>query len=200
MRLGRGLFSPRLARFLLVWLLFRLMLSSGAVKLVSGDPTWRGLTALRFHYETQPLPPWTAWFLHQLPPWFQTFSCVFLFFVELVVPFLYFAPRRLRQFACGMTILLQGLIAATGNYAFFINNLTTPVITVFDTAFTSGQVCVSLARNAVTAADGLDVDSAVESDPAPKMSEIAPVSREQRRLNAEANRTPRGSFRYAPER
>ena len=41
LRLRAGLSSPRLARFLLVWLLFRLMLSSGAVKLASGDAAWR---------------------------------------------------------------------------------------------------------------------------------------------------------------
>ncbi len=119
LRVRSGLAAPRLARFLLVWLLFRLMLSSGAVKLASGDPTWRHLTALRVYYETQPLPPWTAWFVHQFPASFQTASALFLFFVELAVPFLFFAPRRLRRVACAMTILLQLLIAATGNYAFF---------------------------------------------------------------------------------
>ncbi len=118
-RFRGGLAAPRLARFLLVWLLFRLMLSSGAVKLLSGDFSWRNLSALRVYYETQPLPPWTAWFVHRLPPAFHTASAVFLFFVELAVPFFFFAPRRLRRFACAMTILLQLLIAATGNYAFF---------------------------------------------------------------------------------
>ena len=38
------------------WLLFRLMFESGAVKLLSHDPTWRNLTALAVHYQTQPLP------------------------------------------------------------------------------------------------------------------------------------------------
>jgi hypothetical protein len=57
--------------------------------------------------------------MHQLPPWFQTISVLFLFFVELVIPLLFFAPWRLRLFACGMTVLLQLLIAGTGNYAFF---------------------------------------------------------------------------------
>jgi predicted DCC family thiol-disulfide oxidoreductase YuxK len=119
LRLRSGIAAPALALFLLRWLLFRLMFSSGWVKLSSGDATWRNLTALRYHYETQPLPPWTAWFMHQLSPSFQTASAVFLFFVELAVPFLFFAPRRLRLFACGMTLLFQALIAATGNYAFF---------------------------------------------------------------------------------
>ena len=58
---------PDLARLLLVFLLFKLMFLSGATKLLSGDPTWRTLTALDYHFETQPLPPWTAWYAHQLP-------------------------------------------------------------------------------------------------------------------------------------
>ncbi|HEY1251279.1 MAG TPA: lipase maturation factor family protein [Thermoanaerobaculia bacterium] len=118
-RIGRGLAAPALSRFLLVWLLFRLMLSSGVVKLASGDPTWRNLTALRYHFETQCLPPWTAWFAHQSPAWLLTLSCVVMFFIELAVPFLFFAPRRLRLIGCGLTMLLQLMIAATGNYAFF---------------------------------------------------------------------------------
>jgi len=110
---------PPVVRLLLLWLLFRLTFTSAAVKLASGDPTWRSLTALQYHYETQPLPPWTAWFMHQLPPSFQTASAAFLFFAELVVPFLIFGPRRLRLFAFSILVVLQILIVATGNYAFF---------------------------------------------------------------------------------
>ena len=119
LRFGSGLAASPVALWLLRWLLFRLMFSSGWVKLASGDSNWRNLSALRFHYETQPLPPWTAWFMHQMPASFQTASALFLFFVELAVPILYFAPRRLRVLACAMTVLLQALIAATGNFAFF---------------------------------------------------------------------------------
>jgi hypothetical protein len=42
-----------------------------------------------------------------------------MFFVELLVPFLLFAPRRIRFFAAGITILLEVLIFITGNYTFF---------------------------------------------------------------------------------
>jgi predicted DCC family thiol-disulfide oxidoreductase YuxK len=119
LRFGAGLAASAAPLLLLRWLLFRLMFSSGWVKLASGDPTWRNLTALRYHYETQPLPPWTAWYMHRLPAGVQTLSALFLFLVELAVPFLFFAPRRLRRLACGLTVLLQVLIAATGNYAFF---------------------------------------------------------------------------------
>jgi predicted DCC family thiol-disulfide oxidoreductase YuxK len=101
------------------WLLFRLMLLSGTAKLLSGDPTWRNLTALHFHYETQPLPTPFAWYFHQLPADFQRLSVVFMFFVELVTPFLLLAPRRIRFFAAAMIVAFQVIIFITGNYTFF---------------------------------------------------------------------------------
>ena len=62
------------AHFLLRWLLFRLMFMSGMVKLTSGDDSWWNLTALKYHYETQPLPTPLSWWANQFPPWFQAFS------------------------------------------------------------------------------------------------------------------------------
>ncbi|MCL4294885.1 MAG: lipase maturation factor family protein [Anaerolineae bacterium] len=105
--------------WLLRWLLFKLMFSSGVVKLLSGDPTWRDLTALTYHYETQPLPAWTSWYAHQLLEWFQKSSVVGMFVIELAAPFLIFAPRRLRLLTCTVLTGLQLLIILTGNYAFF---------------------------------------------------------------------------------
>jgi hypothetical protein len=110
---------PRLGRFLLWWLLFRLMFGSGIVKLTSGDPTWRSLTAMMFHYETQPIPTPLAWYAHQLPVWFQRASTAAVLGVELVAPWFVFAPRRFRHAASAALIALQALIALTGNYAFF---------------------------------------------------------------------------------
>jgi predicted DCC family thiol-disulfide oxidoreductase YuxK len=101
------------------WLLFRLIFLSGAVKLASGDPSWRHFSALPVHYETQPLPTPLAWHMYQLPAWFQRGSVGFVFFVELLVPFLIFAPRRVRFFAARAIVVLQVLILLTGNYAFF---------------------------------------------------------------------------------
>src|SRR6185295_9834065 len=101
------------------WLLFRLMFLSGAVKLLSGDPSWRSLTALNFHYWTQPIPTPIGWYAAQLPAWFQTFSNVVVFAVELAVPFLIFTPRRIRHFAAILIASFEFLIALTGNYAFF---------------------------------------------------------------------------------
>ncbi len=109
----------RLMLWLLRWLLFRLMFESGCVKLLSGDPTWRNLTALSFHYETQPLPTWIGWFAFQLPLWVQKFSALLMFAAELLAPLFIFTPRRLRQWAAWPLIALSVLILLTGNYCFF---------------------------------------------------------------------------------
>jgi lipase maturation factor 1 len=121
-------FSPRLKNaappsrimlWLLRWLLFRLMFESGCVKLLSGDVTWHNFTALFYHYETQPLPTWIAWYVHQLPHSFQKTSTALMFFIELAGPFLIFFPRRLRHAGCFLLVLLQIFILLTGNYCFF---------------------------------------------------------------------------------
>ena len=110
------------------WLLFRLMLLSGAVKLLSHDPTWRGLTALDYHYWTQPLPTPIAWYAAQLPAWFQKASVVGVFALELGVPFFIFTPRRFRRIGAGLIVCFQLLIALTGNYCFF--NLLTIILCI----------------------------------------------------------------------
>jgi predicted DCC family thiol-disulfide oxidoreductase YuxK len=108
-----------IALWLLRLLLFKLMFSSGCVKLASGDPNWRNLKALTLHYQTQPLPTWIGWYASQLPLWFQKFSCAMMFGAELGAPFLIFAPRRLRFCGAGAIACLQVLILLTGNYTFF---------------------------------------------------------------------------------
>jgi hypothetical protein len=101
------------------WLIFRLMFFSGVVKLASGDPSWRNLTALHFHYETQPLPNPVSWYMYHLPMVFQKFSTAFTLVAELVVPFLFFLPRPFRVVGAWVTIGLQALIFFTGNFTFF---------------------------------------------------------------------------------
>jgi lipase maturation factor 1 len=109
----------RTVLWLLRWLLFRLMFMSGVVKLESGDPTWRGLTALDYHYWTQPLPNPAAWALAQLPALFQQFSTAMTLVIEICAPFLIFAPRRMRLLGAALLIGLQLLIYGSGNFAFF---------------------------------------------------------------------------------
>lgn len=119
--------APRPARWLLYGLLFRLMLGSGVVKLASGDPHWRDLSALTYHYWTQPLPLWTSWYANRLPDWFQRASCLILFTIELGAPFLMVLPAT-RKTAFAAILGLMCLISATGNYCFF--NLLTVVLSL----------------------------------------------------------------------
>ncbi|PYI80099.1 MAG: hypothetical protein DME26_22235 [Verrucomicrobia bacterium] len=126
LRLRRADAPSAIFLWLIRWLLFRLMFESGVVKLLSGDKTWTQLTALNFHYETQPLPTWIGWYAHQLPGAFQKLSVVIMFILDLVVPFLIVAPGRVRLFACAALVMFQVLITLTGNYCFF--NLITVVL------------------------------------------------------------------------
>ncbi len=114
--------SPPLSRvavFLLQFLLFKLMLLSGVVKLTSGDASWWNLTALDYHYWTQPLPTVLGWWADQAPPWFAHFATAFVLMVEIGGAFLIWLPRHLRLLGAGLFVLLQILIGLTGNYAFF---------------------------------------------------------------------------------
>lgn len=121
----------RIMRWLVVWLLFRLLFSSGVVKLVDDDPTgreWHNLTALNYHFETQCIPTPVAWYAHQLPEWFRKASVAGMFVIEIAFPFLFFLPRRMCVVACLAQVFLQVLIILTGNYNFF--NLLTVALCV----------------------------------------------------------------------
>jgi predicted DCC family thiol-disulfide oxidoreductase YuxK len=109
----------RAGLFLLKFLLFKLMLMSGVVKLTSGDDCWWNLTALDYHYWSQPLPTVFGWWADKSPEWFKHFSVAFCLVVEIIIPFFVWAPRRPRLIAAGLMIFLQIAIAITGNYCFF---------------------------------------------------------------------------------
>ncbi|MBI5794225.1 lipase maturation factor family protein [Candidatus Uhrbacteria bacterium] len=127
--------APHVVVWLYRLLVFRLMFFSGFVKLASGDPTWANLSALDYHYWTQPLPNTISWFVNQLPTWVDHVSMLFMFFVQLVLPFFIFAPRRLRFLAAFGFIVLELMIGITGNYTFF-NLLTIAcVVLMFDDQF-----------------------------------------------------------------
>jgi hypothetical protein len=104
--------------WLFQWLLFRLMLESGLCKLASGDATWRNLTAMVYHYHTQPLPTPLAWFADKLPEVLLKFSTFSTLSIELVFPFFIFV-KKIRLVGAFFLMALQILIALTGNYTFF---------------------------------------------------------------------------------
>jgi hypothetical protein len=121
----RWLHSPNVrrpsncVRWLLVLLTIKLMVLSGWVKLSSGDSAWADGSALQFHFWTQPLPWWPAWYANLLPGWLLQFMCTCMLAVEYWVPWLLLLPRVPRTIGAIVLIGLQLGIAATGNYGFF---------------------------------------------------------------------------------
>ncbi len=116
------------AVFLVHWLVFRLMLLSGAVKLWGGDEVWENGTALYHHFETQPIPTPLAWWAHQWPRWMLQWGCWGMYVVEIGFPFLIWCGRWGRLIAGLSFIALMTGVALTGNYTFF--NLLTALIAV----------------------------------------------------------------------
>ena len=144
--------NSRFVILLFRWLLFRLMFLSGVVKLTSHDPVWRDFTALAFHYVTQPLPTPLAWYMYQLPLAVQRLSTASTLFIELAIPFLFFAPRPWRFAGAALALCLQSLIFLTGNYTFF--NLLTISLCAFlldDRALQKLHIRARAARTRVVA-------------------------------------------------
>jgi hypothetical protein len=104
------------------WLVFRLEFGAGLIKL-RGDRSWRDLTALCYHHETQPMPGPLSWFFHHLPRWFHKLEVLGNHFAQLVVPFFLFAPQPVASVAAAIVILTQLWLVASGNFA-WLNVLT----------------------------------------------------------------------------
>jgi hypothetical protein len=122
MLLGNRSVPQWLALLLLRWLCFRLMFGAGLIKL-RGDPCWRDMTCLDYHYETQPMPNPLSWFFHAAPVWTHRAGVWFNHFAELVAPFGYFLPQPVASIAGIVTIVFQGTIFASGNLS-WLNALT----------------------------------------------------------------------------
>ena len=115
---GRKSLAIRAAWFLLLWEWFRIYFESGTVKLLSGDPTWRNLTAMYEYYQNGPLPTWIGWYLQHLPHWFQKATAGATLGMELLLVWMAFLPRRWRIACFCMVTVWQLVVIATANYAF----------------------------------------------------------------------------------
>jgi hypothetical protein len=125
---------PAVIIYLIRWLLFRVMFGAGLIK-IRGDECWRDLTCLVYHYETQPIPNPLSWLLHHAAPWFHKLGVLYNHFVELIVPWGLFWPRRLAMWAAGFTIVFQLMLILSGNLS-WLNWLTLSLcIACFDDRF-----------------------------------------------------------------
>ncbi|HEX6576444.1 MAG TPA: lipase maturation factor family protein [Gemmatimonadaceae bacterium] len=120
LRPGLGTSDPPSAfsLFMLRWEWFRIYFESGVVKLASGDPHWRNLTAMDDYYQNGPLPSWLGWYVQQLPHWYHAGTVLLTLFVELILVWAVFLPRRLRLACFVIVSALQIGIISTANYAF----------------------------------------------------------------------------------
>jgi len=133
------------------WLIFRIMMGAGLIKL-RGDKIWRNGTALYYHFETQPLPgPLSRWF-HFLPRAILRIGVWFNFLAELVAPVFVFGPRVGRHLAGAVIVLFQLTLIGSGNLSFFNWLTILPALACFDDRAWSKVLPKVLARKAQAAA------------------------------------------------
>ena len=126
--LGASNTAPTAATlWMLRWMLFRVMFGAGLIKL-RGDPCWKNLTCLDTHFETQPIPNPLSWYFHWSPRWVHHGGVVVNHFVELMVPFAYFAPQPIATVAGLITMGFQFTLMLSGNLSFL--NLLTIVLAI----------------------------------------------------------------------
>jgi len=138
---ARGTPPPRWAVFLMQFFLFRFVLMCGLSKILAeltietgrlqvvDDPSWLDLSALRYHFETQPLPGPLGWYANLLPEWTKQLATASVLVIELLVPPLVLMRGSLRRASFLPLVALQLGIIAAGNYAWF--NWLTIVLAVF---------------------------------------------------------------------
>jgi len=120
LRPGWGARHPtiRASYFLLLWEWFRIYFESGLVKILSGDPQWRNLTALDDYYQNGPLPSWIGWYVAHFPHWFHVATTAGTLLIEFVVVLMLFFPRRVRILCFCIVTPWQIGIILTANYTF----------------------------------------------------------------------------------
>jgi hypothetical protein len=145
---------PLAVIWLFRWLIFRIMLGAVLIKL-RGDVVWRDLTALYYHFETQPIPnPLSRWF-HFLPHGVLKLGVLLNYLAELVAPWFGFYPRAARHMAGVVMVLFQLSLILSGNLS-FLNWLTiVPALACFDDSFWTRLFPRAFAGRASAAADSV---------------------------------------------
>ncbi len=120
-----AVFLPRDRPAAWIHLLFRVLLvklyvESGIAKWESGLGDWQDGSAMRWYYETAPLPVWPAWYAHHLPAWWHALESRAVLVLELLLPWLAFAPHRARIGLFAALTVFQIVNLATANYGFFV--------------------------------------------------------------------------------
>ena len=145
-------FAPPLAAILIMWwLTIRLHLGSGLIKL-RGDSAWRDLTALNYHFETQPIPNPLSPFFHHLPNAVLKAGTFLTHVVQVIVPIFILAPQPIRNIAGLILIGFQLTLMLSGNLSFLNLVSIVPIIAVVNDSFWQLILPESLVQAAQTAA------------------------------------------------
>ena len=108
------------AHTLMRLLLFKIYFESGIAKAQSYLGDWVDGSAMRFYYETAPLPAWPGWYTHHLPEAWHTVESWGALGLEFGGAFLILGSRRARLFALVAFTAFQILNLATANYGYFV--------------------------------------------------------------------------------
>jgi hypothetical protein len=112
---ARDTTPPTVIIWMYRWVAFRLMVGAGMIKL-RGDPCWRDLTCLVYHYTTQPIPNPISWYLAKSPMWVNKAGVLFNHLAELIAPWAMFIPVvAVRRTGGIIIVLFQLSIALSGN-------------------------------------------------------------------------------------
>ncbi|WP_035355060.1 lipase maturation factor family protein [Edaphobacter aggregans] len=125
----------RAAMFLLLWEWFRIYFESGVVKLDSGDPTWRNLTAMYEYYQNGPLPTWIGWYLQHMPHWFHIATAAATLVMELVLAWMAFLSRPWKMACFFIVTAWQIGVIASANYTFLNYLVLALAVLLLDDAF-----------------------------------------------------------------
>ncbi len=117
--------KPYVVIVLICWLLFRVELGAGLIKM-RGDPCWRNLTCMLYHHETQPMPNPLSWYFHHQPAWFHKSETLCNHIIQLGVVWLIFAPQPVASIAGILIIISQLWLVQSGNYS-WLNFMTIAV-------------------------------------------------------------------------
>ena len=141
---------PVVVLWLFRWLIFRIMIGAAFIKL-RGDSCWRDLTALYYHFETQPIPGPLSRLFHFAPHWMLQAGVLFNFLAELIAPWFAFYPRIPRRIAGVILVSFQFTLIISGNLS-FLNWLTlVPALACFDDGFWARLLPAKLVKHATAA-------------------------------------------------
>lgn len=108
--------KPFVVIILICWILFRVELGAGLIKM-RGDRCWRNLTCMLYHHETQPMPNPMSWHAHQMPAWLHKSETFCNHVIQLGVVWFIFAPQPWASIAGVLIIVSQLWLVQSGNYS-----------------------------------------------------------------------------------